>query len=97
MDKLLSPVTRSAAHAFALSRIGVDLFEAGAFTSARDVFRLLVLERSGEPSGWYWLGRCHQELGQPDVARALFESAERAGRSPLFRALVRGIATEPRP
>lgn len=91
MNKPLSLVTRSPAHAFALGRIGVALFEAGAFTSARDVFRLLVLERSQEPSGWYWLGRCHQQLGQDDIARAIFETAAKARRSPLFRALARGL------
>lgn len=91
MHRLLLPLTHSPAHAFALGRIGVDLFEAGAFTSARDVFRLLVLERSHEPGGWYWLGRCHQELGQLETARTLYETAARAGRSPLFLALARGL------
>ena len=78
-------------------RIGVDLFEAGAFEPARDVFRLLVLWRSSEPSGWYWLARCHQELDQTETVRALFEAAAAAGRSPLFRALARGAGLAGRP
>jgi hypothetical protein len=74
-----------------LCRIGVDLFEAQAFEPARDVFRLLVLWHSREPAAWYWLGRCHQELDEAATARALFEAAAAAGRSPLFRALARGV------
>jgi hypothetical protein len=79
-----------------LCRIGVDLFEARAFKPALDVFRLLVARHSHDPTVWYWLGRCHQELDEPEVARRLFEVAGYTGRSPLFRALARG-AGQPRP
>jgi Flp pilus assembly protein TadD len=75
----------------ALPRIAVDLFDAGAFEPARDLFRLLVVQRTGDPELWYWLGRCHIELGQPERARRVFETAARAGHSPLFRALARGV------
>lgn len=78
----------------ALQRIGIDLFDAGAFEPARDVFRLLLLERSDDPEIWYWLGRSHAELGQTDEARSVFEAAAHAGHSPLFRALARGLGTE---
>lgn len=87
-------LTRTQTHTFALGRIGLDLFEVGAFQSARDVFRLLVLDCSTEVSAWYWLARCHQELGEPEKARKLFECAAHAGRSPLFRALARGLGRD---
>lgn len=71
--------------------MGVDLFDAGAFEPARDVFRLLLLQRSDDDSVWYWLGRCHQELGQEETALALYTCAGRAGRSRVFGALARGL------
>jgi hypothetical protein len=36
------------------------------------------------------------ELGQPEQARRVFVTAARAGHSPLFRALARGVAGEAR-
>jgi tetratricopeptide (TPR) repeat protein len=84
--RLQLPVDPSALH-----RVAVDLFDARALEAARDVFRLLVVERTGDPEVWYWLGRCHLELEQYEQARCVFEAAARAGHSPLFRALARGV------
>lgn len=74
-----------------LCRIGLDLFETGRFEPARDVFRLLVVTRGDDPEPWYWLGRCHAELDEPEQAQRVFETAALAGHSPLFRALARGL------
>jgi tetratricopeptide (TPR) repeat protein len=76
----------------ALDRVALDLFDAGAFNPAKDVFRLLLLYRPSQAATWYWLARCHQELGEEDKAMRLFELAYDAGLSPLFLPLARGAA-----
>lgn len=80
-----------APNAYALARIGVDLFDANAFEHAKNVFRFLLLSRPKEPSLWYWLGRCHQELGDDATAQRLFDLAHRGGVSKLFGPLSRGV------
>jgi tetratricopeptide (TPR) repeat protein len=47
---------------------GIQMFVQGSFADARDCFGAALKLRPDDPDLFYNLGRCHDRMGQPDVA-----------------------------
>ena len=55
-----------------LYSIGFSMLEADRWKDAADVFRAMVLTAPRDERSWVALGKCHEELGQADVAVELY-------------------------
>lgn len=55
-----------------LYSIGHSMLEADRWRDAADVFRAMVLTAPRDERSWVALGKCHEELGQPEVAVELY-------------------------
>jgi Flp pilus assembly protein TadD len=55
-----------------LYSVGFSMLEAERWRDAADVFRAMVLTCPRDERSWIALGRCHEELGQLDVAVELY-------------------------
>lgn len=62
-----------------LFAFGEQLFSWEMFTEAADLFRYLASRLPSQSWTWFWLARCHEELGDPLGAARYFELANRAG------------------
>lgn len=56
----------------AMYSMAFDMITNARWSDASDVFRAMVLFCPRDERGWLGLGRCHQELGQVDVAIELY-------------------------
>ncbi|MCC6900357.1 MAG: tetratricopeptide repeat protein [Polyangiaceae bacterium] len=63
----------------ALYLAGHTLFEQGSFRQAADVFRFAVLVEPLFAEAWQGLGRCHDEVGEPETAALIYETGFRLG------------------
>jgi tetratricopeptide (TPR) repeat protein len=70
-----------------LFEFGQQLFCWELFTEAADLFRYLTSKLPHEPWTWFWLARCHEELGDPLMAARLYELGSEVGDPQTFQLL----------
>jgi tetratricopeptide (TPR) repeat protein len=78
---------RAARYIRCLFEFGERLFRWQLFAEAADLFEYLASRRPHEPWTWFWLARCHEQLGNPLRAARLYEVALDIGEPATFALL----------
>jgi tetratricopeptide (TPR) repeat protein len=78
---------RAARYIGCLFEFGELLFGWELFAEAADLFEYLASKRPHEPWTWFWLARCHEQLGNPLRAARLYELASDMGERATFALL----------
>jgi hypothetical protein len=82
-----APEPRAAYYVRSLFEFGEQLYAWELYAEAADLFRYLASRVPGQPWPWFWLARCHEELGDPMLAAKFYEVAGGVGDRATFALL----------